>query len=201
LAHVAQCSRCRAFLTALDAIDGRRSSFGPLVDEDVPKRGKWKIRVAAVAGVGLASCGIAYLLGAPAANGWRSAAASDADPPSVQLVIHRAGEAFFWNGTMPVETGDELVFRVACAAQSRVAVAIPGAENHSWMRVQDDECLPGPAATLPTTRRVGKGPEVERFVIVVSREKLDANELSAAASTRTRTPDVWAIHFEVPKSR
>jgi hypothetical protein len=139
-----------------------------------------------------------YAARAPDADGGRYVGVKGT--PSVELLIHRDGETFLWDGHAPIRPHDALALRVACEGLSHVAVASRDAPGDAWTRVKEVDCPSGPSATLPFTLLVDEEPVDERFAVVVSRAPLDDAALGAAAGAPARTADVWAVQFDLAKA-
>jgi hypothetical protein len=195
--HLATCGRCRAYLASLDAIDASRPP-APVPAASLSARSgpPWRRWLPAAAGLAAAAGALVYLGGRARTDGTYVGVKG---MPSVELMVHRDGETFLWNGRAPIRAGDALAFRVACEGLSAVAVAAPSAAS-GWTRLKDADCPAGPSATLPFTLLVDGTGQSERFVVVVSKSALDDEALGAAASAGSRTADVWAVGFDLPKA-
>jgi hypothetical protein len=194
-AHLAVCARCRGHAAALEALDLQRPPL-PVLRPAPPARWRWV--PAAAAGLALAAAALIYVTHAPDTGDGRYVGVKGM--PSVELLIHRDGDTFVWNGSAPIHPGDALALRVACEGLSHVSVATAGARGDSWAKVKDVDCPSGPSATLPFTLLVDEEPVNERFAVVVSRRPLDETALGAAAAASARTVDVWTVNFDLAKS-
>lgn len=205
LAHLAKCERCRGYLAMLDAIDGvrpagrpsNRPSGRPLSTRPhADRRWRWVFPAAGTAAVFAGA--VVYFFTAQDAE--LGPSIPIVGMPSVQMVVRRDRETILWNGTTPVRPRDVLGLRVACEAFSHVTVAVPDAMGGTWTRLKDLDCPTTSSPALPFSLLVDEDPANERFTVILSRAPIGDDALASAASTASRSADVWTVHFDLPKS-
>jgi hypothetical protein len=116
--------------------------------------------------------------------------------PAVQLLVRSNGATRVWDGVSPVHPGDAIAIHLACERLDRFVVA---SETPSGLARLSDGACPRTPSPLPFTLVVDDQPGRERFSVVLTKERLEDEQLRRHVRDNTRARDVWVTAFDFRK--
>ncbi len=188
--HVGACVRCRAYVASLEHMAEEGLALRPRPPRSRPR---WLAPALSAAAIAVAAGMILFVRGRPDSLDYVGTKGT----PAVQLLVHRGGDTWVWDGRTPVAPGDAVAVQVACEGLDRVTVVAKGPAGLE--RVKEVDCPVGKGA-LPFTLVVDDAPGAESFAVVLSRGPISDSELRGAVAENRRAGGVWVDAFLLPKA-
>lgn len=199
--HLATCTRCRAYVSSLDALSDAASARADAPGAGLRTAGtppalsrpRWRVPSALAAGLALAAGVFFWMRARPGTEDYVGAKGS----PAVQVLVHRGVATWVWDGRTPILPGDALALEVACEGLDHVTVASP--TGAGWTRIKEVDC-PASRGALPFTLVADDAPGSESFDVVLSHGAVSDAALQSAIAENRHAADVWVDAFVLPKA-